>query len=307
MGMRIIALLASYNEERFIGNCLSHLARHGVDAYLIDDGSTDQTVPIAQGFLGKGLISIETFPREVPRDVGFPLHAILRRKAELATTLDADWFIHMDPDEVRLPPRSNMTLAEAFEEVDIQGYNAVNFLEYVFVPTRETPDHDHPDYEHTMHWYYPYIRHFPHRLNAWKRQPDRVDLASSSGHIVDFPGLRMFPESFPMRHYLFLSVAQAGRKYGPHRVKTERSDSRERWRSQLKPERILLPSQTELREYHGDDQLDHSNPRTNHFLAKAVPKASEGSDELPASDLLAAARSLPRIRGRFRADTLRKR
>jgi hypothetical protein len=46
-----------------------------------------------------------------------------------------------------------------------------------------------------------------HRLNAWKRQAGRVELAWSAGHQVPFPGLRMYPESFPMR--LFLSVCWA--------------------------------------------------------------------------------------------------
>ena len=36
-------------------------------------------------------------------------------------------------------------------------------------------------------WYYPFLPSFPHRLNAWKKQPLKVDLASSGGHRVDFP------------------------------------------------------------------------------------------------------------------------
>lgn len=271
--MRIVALLAAYNEERFIGNCLDHLVRHGVDAYLIDDGSTDRTVAIAERYLGKGLIGIETFPREIPHDVGFPWAAIRRRKAELATILDADWFIHMDPDEVRLPRRSGRTLSQALAAVDAQGYNAVNFIEYAFVPTQEAPDHDHPDYERTMRWYYPFLPRFPHRLNAWKRQPTTVDLATT-GHEVRFPGLRMFPESFSMRHYLFLSAEHAGRKYGPQRVMTERKEVANAWRVRLDPTRIRLPSNRELCEYISDDLLDPSNPRKAHVLAPGSASAS---------------------------------
>ena len=46
--MRVVALLATYNEERFIESSLRRLARHGVETYLIDNGSTDTTIEIAE-------------------------------------------------------------------------------------------------------------------------------------------------------------------------------------------------------------------------------------------------------------------
>jgi glycosyltransferase involved in cell wall biosynthesis len=100
--MRIIALLASYNERRFIEPCLAHLHRHGVDAYLIDNGSTDNTVEIAETWLDRNLLGIESFPRG-KGDV-YDWRGLLRRKEELAREFDADWFIHQDPDEAPLPP-----------------------------------------------------------------------------------------------------------------------------------------------------------------------------------------------------------
>jgi glycosyltransferase involved in cell wall biosynthesis len=45
--MRVIALLAAYNEERFIAGCIEHLFQQSVDVYLIDNSSTDNTVTIA--------------------------------------------------------------------------------------------------------------------------------------------------------------------------------------------------------------------------------------------------------------------
>jgi hypothetical protein len=52
---RIVAILAAYNEERFIAQCLEHLHANGVEAYLCDNQSTDRTVQIAETFLGRGL------------------------------------------------------------------------------------------------------------------------------------------------------------------------------------------------------------------------------------------------------------
>jgi glycosyltransferase involved in cell wall biosynthesis len=265
--VRVVAILASYNEERFIGACLEHLFEQGVEAYLIDNGSTDRTVEIAGRYLKRGLIGIETLPRTEGVYKQVP---ILERKEQLAATLEADWFIHVDPDEIRLPPRSNRTLAQAFAEVEAQGYNAVNFMEFAFVPTKEAPDHDHPHFQQTMRWYYPYQRSFPqwlpHRRNAWKRQAEKVDLAGRGGHRVRFKGLHMYPEFFKMRHYLFLSMPHALSKWVNR--KYDETEVEKGWhggRNRLTPDTIRLPSQKELRYYTSDDELDTSNPLTRHL------------------------------------------
>src|SRR3989442_7651052 len=140
--MRILAILATYNEQRFIVGCLEHLISHGIEVYLVDNSSTDQTVRLAERFLGRGLVGIETFPR----DGVYAWSALLRRKEQLAAALDADWFMHVDADEIHLPPRSDRTLLQAIQEADAEGYNAVNFSEFTFVPTQEEPDHDHPEF-----------------------------------------------------------------------------------------------------------------------------------------------------------------
>ena len=260
--VRVVAILATYNEERFIAGCLEHLIGQGVEVYLMDNCSTDQTVEIAERYLGRGLIDIETFSRA---EGVYKWRSILERKEQLAATLEADWFMHVDADEIRLPPRSDRTLAQAFAEAEAQGFNAVNFLEFTFVPTREVPDHNHPRFQQTMRWYYPFLPSFPHRLNAWKRQPERVELAYSGGHRVRFPGLCMYPESFKMRHYLFLDVAHAIRKYaGRSYDAAEVQRGWHGWRARLVPEKIELPSRKELRLYTSDDELDPSHPRTRH-------------------------------------------
>ena len=258
--MRVVAIIAAYNEERFIDGCLDHLFRQGVEVYLIDNCSTDRTVEIARRHLGRGLIDVESFPRAGGR---YNWRAILLRKEELAATLEADWFMHVDADEVRLPPRADQTLAEAFAGVEAEGYNAVDFFEFTFVPTREEPDHDHPDFQRTMRRYYPFRPWSPHRLTAWQRQPARVELAWFGGHRVRFPGLRVAPTLFPMRHYLFLSAEHlldkyTQRVYDPAEVKRGWHG----WRSRLKPDSIKLPPQDELRLYTSDAELDPSNPRT---------------------------------------------
>ena len=265
--MRVVALLAVHDEERFVGGCIGHLAAQGVETYLVDDGSTDRTVEIAESFRGRGLAGIES----LPRGDGYAWLRLLARKQELAATLDADWFVHVDADEIRLPPHSGVSLADALAEADRQGYNAVNFLEHTFVPTREQPDHDHPHYERTMRAYYPYLPSHPNRLNAWKRQEQEVDLVSSGGHVVAFSGLRMYPEDFPMRHYLFLSVEHATRKYLERAWDpAELEAGLHRGRAALRAEDITLQSERKFRAYVSDDLLDSSEPWPEHPLFPRV-------------------------------------
>jgi len=263
---RTIALLAAYNEERFIRGCLEHLIGQGVEVYLIDNGSTDGTARIAEEYLGRGLVAIEPFPRE---GGVYRWREILERKEELSRSLDAEWFIHVDADEILLPPRSRQTLASALAEAQEAGYNAVDFREFVFVPTRESPDHDHPDYQKTMRWYYPFQpAPGPRLMRAWRRQEGSVGLGSRGGHRLDFPGMRLYPEKFLMKHYLFLSVPHLLSKYGNRSFRKEELERGwHGWRAGLDERRITLPSERELKTCGPDGTLDFSNPRTRHIAA----------------------------------------
>lgn len=279
--VRVIALLATYNEERFITGCLDHLIGQGLSVYLIDNESSDRTTELAAPYLDRGLIGIES----MPRDGVYRWASILRRKEELAESLDGDWYVHLDADEIRLAPRAGITLADAFAEVDGKGYNVVNFTEFTFIPTREEPDHDRPDFQQTMRWYYPYKTGTPHGLKAWRRPPARnprrlrwpwrggntAELAWSGGHRIRFPGMRIYPESFPMRHYLFLSIPHAIEKYVERRYDADEIRSGwHQWRARIRAEDVRLPSQAELRRYEGDATLDPSDPRMEHYVARWI-------------------------------------
>jgi glycosyltransferase involved in cell wall biosynthesis len=283
--VHVIAIVAAWNEERFVGPFLEHMAAQGVETYLIDNESTDRTVEIAESFRGRGLAGLETLPRHGQ----YRWRAILERKEELAQALDADWFLHADPDEIRLPPSSAETLAEAFARVDAEGFNAVNFQEFVFVPTREEPDHDHPRFQETMRRYYPLQRRFPDRLTAWERQAQRVELAWRGGHEVRFPGLRMYPAPFKMRHYLFLSREHALEKYGERLYdEAEIEAGWHGWRAKVRglsredaAGLLELPSASDLREYVSNDELDPSSPLDKHLVMRNWVRRLQGKEGKP--------------------------
>ncbi|HEX7705706.1 MAG TPA: glycosyltransferase family A protein [Thermoanaerobaculia bacterium] len=264
--MRTIALIAARNEERVLAAALDNFVRQDISFYLIDNDSTDATVAIAERYHDRGLVGIE----RMPRGETYEWERILRRKEELAQLLDADWFIHADADEIRLPSRSDETLASALERADRDGFNAANFLEFSFMPTRESPTHEHPHFQETMLWYYPFAPQFPHRLTAWKKQQSRVDLAASGGHLVAFEGLKIFPETLRMRHYLCLSVPHAIEKWVNRRfADDEVAKGWHGWRAKMTADAIELPSEKELRRYISDDALDPSGPRSHHFMQDA--------------------------------------
>ena len=74
--MRIVAIYAVFNEERFIERSIEHSIEQGVESYVIDNESTDRTLEIAKTFLGRGVTGVETFPRHGV----FEWAQLLRRK-----------------------------------------------------------------------------------------------------------------------------------------------------------------------------------------------------------------------------------
>ncbi len=260
--MKVIAILAAYNEERFLGGAIDHLQAEGVDVYVIDNESTDRTRRIAESRLGAGVIGIETFPRPGY----YAWEALLARKEQLANSLEADWFMHVDADEIHLAPTGER-LVEAIAGVEAAGYDVINFAEFTFVPTREEPDHDHPRFAETMRHYYPFLPFSPHLLRAWKRRPGTAGLSASGGHHVGGESARIYPERFWMKHYIFLSIPHAIEKYVRRAYDPAEVESGwHGWRARIDEATIALPSQSELRMVAAGRPLDASSPRTKHFL-----------------------------------------
>ena len=124
-----------------------------------------------------------------------------------------------------------------------------------------------------MRWYYPFLPASPWAMRAWRGRGARVDLGDQAGHRIRFPGMRLCPEFFPMRHYQFRSVAHACRKYGNRTYDADElrdgwHEGRSRWAHGL--ELSSLPLQAELRKFSTDHSLDASRPRSTHALADAT-------------------------------------
>jgi glycosyltransferase involved in cell wall biosynthesis len=211
--MKAAALLCCRNEEVHIGPALDTLIREGLDVVLIDHGSTDNTVPIARGYLGRGLLGIEGLPWEGV----FSLATQLEAKRAVIDQLDHEWVVSADADEWVTSPDPGATLLEGLERADAAGANCVNFNEFVFVPA-PGEDFEAPDYRMRMTRYYFFspsrgrFRRAPKtRLpRAWK--PGARLHTGADGHRMTGPA-RFYPRSFILRHYICLSESHARRKY----------------------------------------------------------------------------------------------
>ncbi|TPI76912.1 glycosyltransferase family 2 protein [Mesorhizobium sp. B2-8-9] len=264
---RVVAVLTTRNEERFVAGCLENLFRQGVQVYICDNQSTDRTLEIAQRYRGAGLIGFES----IPHSGWYCWEHLLRRKEELFQSLEADWFMHLDADEIHLPPTSHSSLVSAIAAADSLGFNAIESSEFTFIPTREAPDHDNSDYQHTLRTYYPFRPTSPHCVRAYKRQDGPMEIAWSGGHRIRFGGpVRLYPERFRMKHYLFLSAEHAARKYSGRRYLSEEIYGLgwHGWRPRLRPGDIELPDTTQVRTIATDDDLDESNPWSAHWLER---------------------------------------
>jgi len=261
--MRVVALLTVRNEERYLARCLEHLYSQGIETCLIDNGSTDNTLEIAQSFLGRGVFRIEHFPF----NGCFELEKILLNEEKLAAEIDADWFIHHDADEIREAPSPYKTLKEGIEDADSQGYNAINFDEFVFLPTSDEEDFEGKDYVQEMRYYYFFEPSPLRRLNAWKKTAN-IDLHSSGGHRVEFSGQKIFPVSFILRHYIVLSKAHTIAKYAS-RIHSQ-SDLKKGWmleRAAFASDRLNFPAKARLKRLNNSEHnWNKSDPWVKHEI-----------------------------------------
>ena len=62
--MKIVALIATYNEEDIIKEVIEHLLSQGLEIVLLDNGSTDQTYEICKKFHFHCYFSILFLPKK---------------------------------------------------------------------------------------------------------------------------------------------------------------------------------------------------------------------------------------------------
>ena len=211
----VVALVAAYNEADIIEQVVSDLITQGIQVYLLDDGSTDGTAAAVEPYVGRGVVAIErlggaTADFEPEGPDRFDWERVLRRKTELATELDAAWFIHHDADEFRESPWSHLSLNDAIRHVDALGFNAIDFAGLDFWPVDDS-FRAGDDVRAAFTFCSELAPHDLPQVRCWKKTAS-LDLASSGGHDARFTGRRVFPLRFVLRHYPIRGQAHGDRK-----------------------------------------------------------------------------------------------
>jgi glycosyltransferase involved in cell wall biosynthesis len=210
---RVSAIITAYNESDVLLPVIDHLNRQGVEVYVIDNWSTDDTYGQVRERLNQGVIGLERFPAQKPAKHTFDLRQILMREDAVARQLDADWVMHHDADEIRESPWPGVTLRNAIYFLDRCGYNSVNHTMIDFFPSgNDFQPGDNPTGKIPYFEFGKYPGYFV-RINAWKNSGESLpSLWGSGGHHVVFEGQRVYPYKFLLRHYPFRSRAQTVRK-----------------------------------------------------------------------------------------------
>jgi hypothetical protein len=208
---RVLAIVPTYNEESAIVPTVRDLVAQGLDVYVLDNCSTDATV--ARARTCAGVVAIERFPAGVASPT-YDLSALMTRVEEIAEAdRSASWVMLHDADERRRSPWPTTSLREALWHVDQCGYSAVDHVTANFWPVDDTFDpalHELEDH-FAFFEFSDHPGHF-HQRRAWKQLGTRVALARTAGHDVMFPGRRVYPYKFLLKHYPIQSRAHSERK-----------------------------------------------------------------------------------------------
>ena len=261
MSLRCVAVLCVRNEAPNLRRSLGDFVDQGIDVAVIDHGSDDGSDAILREFAGRGLVRHETLAWEGVYDQGEQLAA----KAALIAGLDHDWVIHVDADEWLHTRRPGETLVQGIGRLAAEGYNAINFDEFVFLPdpcAAEARDLKRD----SLHYYF--FEPNPLRLmRAWRRDVGFDNLATG-GHVLSGAGMQLAPESFVLRHYIVLSQAHAIAKYVGRTFDSR--DLARGWhgnRLGLDAARLQLPARARLKRLARWDEaaLDRADPKALHF------------------------------------------
>ena len=261
--MVVTAVLGVRNEEAYLANCLRHLVHNGVRFAIIDNGSTDAS---AQIYRRREFADHLVATIELPFNGVFSLVEQLRRKMALIETIETDWVIHLDADEMMHSHRPTETLSEALSRLDGEGWNVVNFDEFVFLPIEHDYVPEAPG-QQPMDLYYFFEPRTPRLMRAWRKASGFSPL-ESGGHALAGTDLRLAPEHLALRHYIFRNQEHAFAKYD---MRTFAADEIARgWhlnRVRRPRESFLFPPSTILKRLSSpaEGRFDRSDPWAIHY------------------------------------------
>ncbi len=209
----ILAIITQFNEGDIIGSVITHLLNQGVDIHIIDNWSDDGSFELITELAAQnpGRVSLERFPTKDSHK--YEWSRLLERVTAVAreNINEYKWIISNDADEIRWSPWPGVTIQKAISFADYLGYNCIDYTVFNFSPTEDGYDKGTDPVS-----FFRYGRfgneswHFL-QLKTWRNNSD-AEIAESGGHLVEFPGRKIYPIKFLLGHYSLRSSKQAKRK-----------------------------------------------------------------------------------------------
>jgi Glycosyl transferase family 2 len=223
---RVLAIVTTYNESDVIESTIQYLTDQGIQVHVIDNWSTDDTFRRVRGRTWAAKVSVERYPAQPTSR--YEWSRLLGRVEEVAHDSGSHWVIHHDADERRTGPWVSASLRDALWIVDRSGFNAVDHTVLNFRPTDDQFAIGDDVEQHLRFYEFGTSPDMRTQIKAWKQGRSRVSLSDSGGHAVAFPGRRVFPYRFLLKHYPIRSQAHGVQKV--LRDRQPRWDPRERER-----------------------------------------------------------------------------
>lgn len=206
---KILAIIHVFNEADVINQTVEYLLSQGVDVFLIDNWSTDNSYELIKQLSNKypKRVFFKRFPENAPSNF-YDWYHQLELTERISKEADYSWYIHYDADEYRLSPWAETTLREAIYYIDSLGFNVI---ENTVIDFKITAINDNSIFMKDT-WF-----DFGHRpahfeqTKTWKKC-ESVDLKNSGGHIARVSNPKVFPLKILNRHYPFRSYEHAKRK-----------------------------------------------------------------------------------------------
>ena len=251
------AVVTCRNEADLLQQHLPLWNQEGLELVVIDHSSTDATRSIAETWLGRGVLAVETMAWQGD----FSLSQQLAAKAAVIDGLNHDWVVHLDADEWLHSTRDGETLQQAISRLAAAGANAVNFEEFVFLPLGPGRTAEH---------YYFFAPAEQRLIRAWNRRCGFSN-QTSGGHRLMSAGdtpLQVAPENLVMRHRIVQNQRHARRKYLERRFQP--AELKQGWhhnRLRLCARQLTFPDPAELQQLQRPDQrqLDRTQPHSQHY------------------------------------------
>jgi glycosyltransferase involved in cell wall biosynthesis len=214
--IRVVAAIVVRNERAYLGNCLRHLIENEIDYVVVDNGSTDGTAELLrQPYFGAHLIDY----RRHPYEGHFDWENLMRARQAAVDPVAADWILYVSADEIMHSYRDGETLKAAIARVDADGYDVIDFDEFVFLPVDQEYVSDHQGTQPLRHYYF--FQPGQPRLMRARKKRLQVSHVKHGGHVLSGEAFELAPESFALRHYIFRNQTHAFRKYTERKFKAE--------------------------------------------------------------------------------------